>query len=123
MLAALACTQPKEEPLGAVTSTSAAVSALASCDTVGERGSCFDYASATGSFGVERSLCRSAGGDFRLSTCPTAGIVGSCVVAKGEAKRYYQRGIERGFTAESAKADCEANANGGPGGRFLATLR
>lgn len=125
MLAALACTQPKEEPLGAATTTSAAVRALASCDTVGERGSCFDYASATGSFGVERSLCRSAGGDFRLSRCPTEGTVGSCVVAEGEVKRYYRRGVERGFSAESAKADCEAspNANGRRGGRFLATLR
>ena len=123
VLAALACTRPKEDPLGPATTTSAAVRALASCDTVGERGTCFDYASATGSFGVERSLCRSAGGDFRLSTCPTEGTVGSCVVAEGEVKRYYRSTVERGFTAESAKADCDANANGGPGGRFLATLR
>ena len=73
MLAALACTRPKEEPLGVTTTTSAAVRALASCDTVREQGSCFDYASPAGSFGVERSLCRSTRGDFRLSRCPTAG--------------------------------------------------
>ncbi|MCW5835653.1 MAG: hypothetical protein KIS78_24850 [Labilithrix sp.] len=116
MLATLACSRPKEEPLGATTATSAAVRALASCDVVAEQGTCSEYSSATGSFGVERALCRGARGDFRVAACPSAGRVGSCAVADGEVKRYYAGA--HGFTAESAKADCEQS---GLAGRFVAT--
>ncbi|MBX3199730.1 MAG: hypothetical protein KF894_16460 [Labilithrix sp.] len=115
MLAALACGRPKEEPLGATTTTSAAVRALASCDVVGQQGTCSDYSSVSGSFGVERALCRGARGDFRAGACPAAARVGSCVVADGEVKRYYAG--PRGFTAESAQADCEQS---GLAGRFVA---
>ncbi|MBX3205542.1 MAG: hypothetical protein KF764_10775 [Labilithrix sp.] len=117
MLAALACSRPTEEPLSATTTTSAAVRALASCDVVRDQGTCSDFSSASGSFGVERSLCGSAHGDFRASACPAAGQVGSCVVADGEVKRYYAGSGEHGFSAESAKADCEQS---GLAGRFVA---
>jgi len=117
MLAALACGKSKEDPIGPTT-TSAEVRALASCDTVTDQGTCTDYSSPSGSFGVERSLCRSAHGDFRLSACPSRGRVGTCVVADGEVKRYYE-GREHGFTAETAKADCERDGSGVEG-RFLA---
>jgi len=113
MLAAVACGKPREKPLGQST-TSAAVAALASCDATREQGSCTDYASTSGSFGVERSLCRTARGEFRLSACPMSGRVGTCLVAEGEVKRYY----EGAFTAETAKADCEKH---GLEGRFLAS--
>jgi len=114
MLAALACGKPKEEALGQATTTSAASArAVASCDTVKDQGTCTEYAPASGSFGIERSLCRSAHGDFRLSRCPERGRVGSCVVGDEEVKRYY----EGGFTAETARSDCEKT---GLEGRFLA---
>ncbi len=127
MLVAVACGRPKEEPLGKATTTSAAVLALASCDTIEDQGSCTDYSSRSGSFGVERSLCRSAHGAFRLSACATENQVGTCVVggaramggAMGpEVKRYYDAGPRR-FTAETAREDCEKS--GGLEGRFLAT--
>ena len=114
MLAAVACGKPKEEPLGQPTRTSAAVAALASCDATMDRGSCTDYASTSGSFGVERSLCRTARGEFRLSACPMSSRVGTCLVAEGEVKRYYAGA----FTAETARADCEKH---GLEGRFLAS--
>ena len=113
MLAAVACGKPKEEPFGRTT-TSAAVAALASCDTTSDQGSCTDYTSASGSFGIERSLCRTAGGEFRLSACPTSRRVGTCLVAEGEVKRYYAGT----FTAETAKAEC---GKSGFEGRFLAS--
>lgn len=116
MLAALACGKPKEEPLSQATTTSAAVRALASCETIEEQGTCTDYSSSSGSFGIERSLCRSAHGEFRLSACPTRGRIGSCVVEDGELKRYYEGG-DHGFTAASARADCERS---GLDSRFLA---
>src|SRR5688572_30188266 len=106
MLAAIACGEPKASAESGATITTTA-HGLASCDTRREQGSCVDYTSSTGSFGVERSLCRSAHGDFRTNAnCPVVGQVGSCVVADGEVKRYYAA-FGHGFTAESAKADCE----------------
>ncbi len=116
MLAAVACGKPKAAT--EQTSTSATVSAVASCDTIEAGGSCTDYASSTGSFGVERSLCRSAGGAFRSSMCPTRGRIGSCVLAADrEVKRYY----EHAFTAERAQADCADNRGADGDCRFLAT--
>ncbi|MDF2697670.1 MAG: hypothetical protein K0S65_6053 [Labilithrix sp.] len=119
MLAALACGKPKGEAVS-TTATSAAVLSLASCDTVREQGSCSDYSSSTGSFGVERSLCRTAHGDFRLAACPTQGRIGSCIVGlgqTGETKQYY--GGEHGFTAETARADCAQNGRDPLEARFL----
>ena len=126
MLVALACGKPNEEAIARTTTTSSAVLALASCDTIEEQGSCTDYSSRSGSFGVERSLCRTAHGAFRLSACTTAGQVGTCVVGgptaqagqagQAEVKRYYDAGARR-FTAETARADCEKS---GLEGRFLA---
>jgi hypothetical protein len=124
MLAALACGKPKGEAVS-TTATSAAVLSLASCDTVREQGTCSDYSSSTGSFGVERSLCRTAHGDFRLATCSTQGRIGSCIVGlgqsqsqEGETKQYY--GGEHGFTAETAQADCAQNGRAPLEARFFA---
>jgi hypothetical protein len=114
MLVAVACAKPKEEPLSQMTITSAAVRALASCDTIAETGSCTDYSSPTGSFQLERSLCRSAQGGFALNSCPSAGRIGACAMEESEVKRYYAG--ERGFTVETARKDCEQS---GLKGRFV----
>ena len=120
MLVALACEKPKEEPLAhTTTTTGGAMRALASCDLESDRGTCTDYASVSGSFGVERALCRTARGDFRLKACPARGRIGSCVFEEGEVKRYYEGG-EHGFTADAARADCE---HGGLARRFETAAR
>jgi hypothetical protein len=118
MLAVVACAKPNEEPMSQTTRTSASVRALASCDTTAEAGSCTDYSSASGSFQLERSLCRSARGGFALAACPSAGRIGACLIEESEVKRYYAG--EHGFTAETARADCEQN---GVKGRFLPDAR
>jgi len=119
MLAALACGKPKEEPLARTTTTTGgAMRALASCDAENDRGTCTDYSSVSGNFGVERALCRGRG-DFRLKACPARGQVGSCIFEEGEVKRYYEGG-EHGFTPDAARADCERS---GPARRFETAAR
>lgn len=122
MIAALACgrsNETKEEPLSQTTTTSAASVQIASCDMIGATGSCSEYSSLASSnpFGVERALCRGSRGDFITKACPSIGRIGSCDLGHDEVKRYYTG--EHGFTAETARLDCEEN---GQRGKFIASL-
>jgi len=103
---------------GETSTTSAAVSAKASCDMVAELGTCNEYRGADGaglgagrtSFGLEKSLCEGFHGKFANAGCSTDGQVGSCLMSDGEVKRYYGSTIagDHALSVEEAKGDCES---------------
>lgn len=103
-----------EKP-GQTTTTSAMVTALASCNMVTELGTCNEYRRpdrGRATFAVERSLCEGFHGRFAQTGCSTEGQLGSCVMTDGEVKRYYGSKIagEHALTVDEAKTDCASDA-------------
>ena len=99
---------------GETTTTSALVTAQASCNMVNELGTCNEYRAegrGRASFGVEKSLCEGFHGKFAATACSTEGQLGSCVMTDGEVKRYYGSKIagEHALTVDEAKSDCESD--------------
>jgi hypothetical protein len=96
---------------GEATTTSAAVTAKASCNMVTELGTCNEYPGRA-SFGLEKSLCEGFHGKFAVAGCSTEGQLGSCTMSDGEVKRYYGSKIagEHALTVEEAKSDCQSDA-------------
>jgi hypothetical protein len=116
LLAVVACTKKEEaknEKSGETTTTSAAVArntAKASCNMLGELGTCNEYRNGT-SFGLEKSLCEGFHGKFANTGCSTEGQIGSCVMSGGEVKRYYGSKVagDHALSVEEAKGDCESD--------------
>ncbi len=101
MLLAVACTR-RDDRAGSTNTTSAAVSARASCDTLASLGTCSEY-QARASFGLERSMCDGFKGRFTSAACPESGRIARCELPSGEVKRYYAQ-----LTVVDAKADCQS---------------
>ena len=101
----------KADKVGETTTTSAAVTAKASCTMVTELGTCNEYRAGT-TFGLEKSLCEGFHGKFAHAGCSTEGQLGSCVMSDGEVKRYYGSAIagEHALTVDEARSDCESDA-------------
>ena len=100
---------------GETTTTSATVTAQASCNMVTELGTCNEYRAegrGRATFGVEKSLCEGFHGKFAATGCSTEGQLGSCLMSDGEVKRYYGSTIagEHALTVEEAKSDCASDA-------------
>jgi len=99
---------------GETSTTSAAVSAKASCNMLAELGTCNEYrggaVGGTTSFGLEKSLCEGFHGKFANAGCSTEGQIGSCLMSEGEVKRYYGSKIagDHALSIEEAKSDCES---------------
>jgi hypothetical protein len=94
---------------GETSTTSATVSAKASCNMLAELGTCNEYRSGT-SFGLEKSLCEGFHGQFANTGCSTDGQIGSCLMSEGEVKRYYGSKVagDHALSLEEAKGDCES---------------
>ena len=100
---------------GETTTTSATVTAQASCNMVNELGTCNEYRAADRgrtTFGVEKSLCEGFHGKFAAGGCATEGQLGSCLMSDGEVKRYYgsKSAREHALTVDEAKSDCASDA-------------
>lgn len=99
---------------GETSTTSAAVSAKASCNMLAEIGTCNEYRGGEGagrtSFGLEKSLCEGFHGQFANTGCSTDGQIGSCLMSEGEVKRYYGSKVagDHALSLEEAKSDCES---------------
>jgi hypothetical protein len=105
----------KADKAGEATTTSAVVTARASCNMVTELGTCNEYQATErgrAAFRVEKSLCEGFHGKFATTGCSTEGQLGSCVMSDGEVKRYYGSAIagEHALTAAEAQSDCESDA-------------
>jgi hypothetical protein len=98
----------KREQPSETSTTSAAVTAKASCNMVAELGTCNEYRGGT-SFGLEKSLCEGFKGKFANQGCSADGQIGSCAMSDGEIKRYYGSKIagDHALSLEEAKGDCE----------------
>jgi hypothetical protein len=116
LLAVVACGKKGDagDKPGETSTTSAAVTAKASCDMLAELGTCNEYSGGEGaartSFGLEKSLCEGFHGKFANAGCSTAGQIGSCLMGEGEVKRYYGSKIagDHALSIEEAKSDCES---------------
>jgi hypothetical protein len=112
MLAAVVACGKKDaaDKPGETSTTSAAVSAKASCNMRAELGTCNEYRSGT-SFGLEKSLCEGFHGQFANVGCSTDGQIGSCLLSEGEVKRYYGSKIagDHALSLDEAKSDCESD--------------
>jgi hypothetical protein len=120
LVAVAACAKKGDESRGSdkpgeTTTTSATVTAQASCNMVNELGTCNEYRAldrGPTTFGVEKSLCEGFHGKFAATGCSTDGQLGSCLMSDGEVKRYYGSKIagEHALTVEEAKSDCASDA-------------
>lgn len=111
MLAAVACGKPSKDDRAGETSTTAAAlgGAKASCDMMGELGSCNEYKNGS-TFGLEKSLCEGFKGKFAMAACPTTGQIGWCALSDGEVKRYYGGAAkDHAYSLDEAKSDCEGD--------------
>lgn len=99
---------------GETSTTSAALSAKASCNMLAELGTCNEYRGQAGaartSFGLEKSLCEAFRGKFGNTSCATDGQMGSCLMSDGEVKRYYGSKVagDHALSLEEAESDCES---------------
>ena len=116
MLAAVvACAKKSDagDRPGETSTTSAALSAKASCNMLAELGTCNEYpgaGAARTSFGLEKSLCEGFRGRFANTSCATDGQIGSCLMSDGELKRYYGSKVagDHALSLEEARSDCES---------------
>jgi hypothetical protein len=94
---------------GVTSTTSAGLSAKASCNMLAELGTCNEYRNGT-TFGLEKSLCENFHGQFSNAGCATGGQIGSCTMSDGEVKRYYGAKLagDHALSLEEAKGDCES---------------
>jgi hypothetical protein len=113
MLAAVAACGKKAErdSSSETTTTSAAVVAKASCNMLGQLGTCNEYRGRT-TFGLEKSLCEGFKGRFANAGCSTTGQIASCTMSDGEIKRYYGAKVagDHALTVEEAKNDCASDS-------------
>jgi len=100
----------KADKAGETSTTSATVTARASCNMLAELGTCNEYRDGT-SFGLEKSLCEGFHGKFANAGCSTDGQIGSCAMTGGEVKRYYgsKSAGDLALSVEEAKSDCESD--------------
>lgn len=114
MLVAVAACGKKDDArasdgVSRTSTTSASVTARASCSMISELGTCDEYRGGS-TFGVEKSLCEGFHGKFATGGCLAEGRIGSCVVSEGELKRYYgaKAAGDHALSADEAKRDCES---------------
>lgn len=114
MLAAVvACGKKGDEKPGETSTTSAALSAKASCNMLAELGTCNEYGGAGAgptTLGLEKSLCEGFHGTFASTGCSTDGQIGSCLMSEGEVKRYYGSKLagDHALSLDEARSDCES---------------
>jgi hypothetical protein len=79
-----------------------------SCDVAGLLGFCMDYTQTD--VMMHRTLCEGFKGKFNEVPCSKERLTGSCEMADGDIKRYYDKlgPKDVGFTPEKAKENCES---------------
>lgn len=80
---------------------------LASCDRVAAMSVCSEY---EGAYLAQNELavtttCKKLSGAFVYAECPNTALLGSCVLATTERRRFYGSG-QAAYTLESAKKEC-----------------
>ncbi len=70
---------------------------------------CEDFTS--GDLAAHEKDCKALTGDFAKSACPAVSLVGTCVTAQHQSRRYYAGGANA-YTPEAATANCEHEAHG-----------
>jgi hypothetical protein len=93
--------------------TATASSRVLSCDRITPASVCSEY---TGSYlaqneAVLTATCGKLGGTFAYAECPNSSVLGTCVLATGEARKFFGTGGAP-YDPARAKKECESSYKG-----------
>src|SRR5262245_43894654 len=71
---------------------------------------CEEYAASADLAAAEKD-CKSLTGEWSKGTCSSSDLVGTCVTAQNQTRKYYSAG-PNGYTKDNASANCEHEFHG-----------